>query len=76
MVAQWMPGGNMLGYVKSHPGANRLELVSLKHWRSDPPLTGPQLLGVTRGLGYLHYNEVVHGDLKSVRGVHSTFPPG
>jgi serine/threonine protein kinase len=26
------------------------------------------LVGVTRGLGYLHNNELVHGDLKSVRG--------
>jgi hypothetical protein len=27
MVSQWMPNGNILGYVKKYPGANRLELV-------------------------------------------------
>ncbi|KAF9646883.1 kinase-like protein [Thelephora ganbajun] len=48
MVSQWMPNGNMLGYVEQYPGANRLEL----------------LIGVTRGLNYLHINEVIHGDLK------------
>ncbi|KAF9646888.1 kinase-like protein [Thelephora ganbajun] len=49
MVSQWMTNGDILGYVTKHPGANRLEL----------------LIGVTRGLNYLHNNEVIHGDLKS-----------
>lgn len=30
--------------------------------------SGTQLLGITRGLNYLHSNEVVHGDLKGVSG--------
>ncbi|KAF9642156.1 hypothetical protein BDM02DRAFT_3070496, partial [Thelephora ganbajun] len=38
MVSQWMPNGNMLKYMEQYPGANRLEL----------------LIGVTRGLNYLH----------------------
>ena len=29
MVSQWMPNGNMLGYVERHPEVNRLELVGL-----------------------------------------------
>ena len=37
---------------------------------------GSQLIGVTRGLNYLHHNEVVHGDLKGVRGVSAVIIPG
>jgi len=48
MVSQWMSNGDMLDYVTRHPEVNRLEL----------------LIGVTRGLDYLHNNEVVLGDLK------------
>ena len=68
MVSRWMENGNMKQYIKKYGGVNRLELVSLMRWKFDPPLNGPQLKGVTRGLAYLHNNEVVHGDLKSVRG--------
>jgi serine/threonine protein kinase len=77
-----MPNGNLLGYIEKYPGANRLELVSLTHWQSTSALTGLQLVGITDGLGYLHSSEVIHGDLKGVRGVypavlldsHTTFP--
>ena len=65
-----MPDGSILGYVTKYPGANRLELVSLTHCKFNSALTGLQLVGVARGLGYLHSNEVVHGDLKSVREVY------
>ena len=37
-------------------------------------LTESQLVGVIRGLSYLHENEVVHGDLKSVIGVSFGLP--
>ncbi|KAF9789407.1 kinase-like domain-containing protein [Thelephora terrestris] len=49
MVSEWMKRGNILDHVKADPTANRLEL----------------LIGVARGLDYLHRNEIVHGDLKS-----------
>ncbi|KAF9642298.1 kinase-like protein [Thelephora ganbajun] len=49
IVTQWMPNGNVKEYVEKRPGVNRLEL----------------LIGVTRGLDYLHNNEIVHGDLTS-----------
>ena len=68
MVAQWMENGNILSYVTKYPGANRLELVRSERQPFDPALTGKQLIGISRGLGYLHGNEVIHGDLKSVRG--------
>ncbi|KAF9644938.1 kinase-like protein [Thelephora ganbajun] len=49
IVSEWMPNGNILGYITKYPAVNRLEL----------------LIGVTRGLDYLHNNEVIHGGLKS-----------
>ena len=67
--------GNILNYVTKYPGANRLELVRSERQPSDPVLTVKQLIGVTRGLGYLHSNEVIHGDLKSVRGEGPCWPP-
>ena len=74
MVSDWMENGNMLEYVKNNPDADRFGLVGLTHWRFGLPLIGSQLLGVTRGLGYLHSNEVVHGDLKGVRWIHPPLP--
>ncbi|KAF9789395.1 kinase-like domain-containing protein [Thelephora terrestris] len=49
MVSRWMEHGHILGYLGKHPEANRLDL----------------LIGVARGLDYLHQNDVVHGDLRS-----------
>jgi len=70
MVSQWMANGSVLDYVRRYTGVNRLELVRPTHRRSVSTLTGLQLIGVTRGLNYLHNNGVVHGDLKSVRAVY------
>ena len=67
MISRWMENGNVLSYVRKYPGTNRLELVRSECQPSDPALTKKQLIGVTRGLGYLHGNEVIHGNLKSVR---------
>lgn len=54
------------------PRSQSLEFgASQRHQRLDSPITGAQLIGVTRGLAYLHRNEVIHGDLKSVGGGHS-----
>ena len=31
MVSEWMENGDLLQYMRSYPGANRLELVGLVH---------------------------------------------
>ncbi|KAF9646884.1 kinase-like protein [Thelephora ganbajun] len=49
IVSEWMEHGDMHTYLKGNESADRVEL----------------LLGVVRGLNYLHSIEVVHGDLKS-----------
>ena len=66
MVSQWMVNGDMQGYVTRYPGVNRLELVRLTHGNPIVHSLFVQLVGVTRGLDYLHSNKVVHGDLKTV----------
>ena len=62
-----MENGTILEYAKRYGGANRLELVGLEVIRrSGSVLMESQLIGVTRGLSYLHGNGVIHGNLKSV----------
>ena len=58
----------MTGYIKKHPSADRLGFVSvpLPSWiMCLPP---HKLCDITDGLHYLHSRDVVHGDLKGVRG--------
>ena len=62
-----MPGGDLPDYIKKHPNADRVGLVStlllcLSHayshyWLSD----------VAKGLCYLHSCSVIRGDLNGVR---------
>ena len=69
MVSKWMSNGNINQFVKAHPEVHRLKLVR-------PPLSTPlpsfrqlkivQLMGVAKGLIYLHLNGMAHGDLKGV----------
>ena len=68
IVSRWMENGTLPTYLKKNPEVNHLHLVGPTHWRSGLPLTGSQLVGVSRGLRYLHDCDIVHKDLKGVRG--------
>jgi len=68
LISNWMPGGNLLKYVRTNPDTDRFKLV-----RAIPPVTivsrllVHQLHGAAEGLNYLHSRDVIHGDLKGVR---------
>ena len=67
MVSEWMVNGSINEFIKANRDANRFTLVGLP-FRSllRPALTLRQLKGVTKGLIYMHYQGMVHGDLKGV----------
>ena len=68
LISNWMPGGDLPDYIKKNPSADQLGLVGV------PPIvlshTYPrcQLSDIAKGLCYLHSCNVIHGDLKGVRG--------
>lgn len=66
-VSVWMPGGELLEYIDTHPSVDRLGLVGFDPIPLDGGLTLHQVSGVADGLSYLHSYGVVHGDLKGVR---------
>ena len=68
IVSEWMPGGDLTGYINANPHTNPVELVSLVFVPScNASLLSYQLVDVARGLKYLHLCDVIHGDLKGVR---------
>lgn len=69
MISEWMAGGNINDFVRTHPDENRLRLVSFPHQlrpRFSDNYVIIQLSGVSRGLIYIHEQGMVHGDLKGV----------
>lgn len=69
LISDWMPGGDLLEYIKNNPDAYRLGLVCahLTVINSDRTHRHDQLLNIADGLRYLHACNVIHGDLKGVR---------
>ena len=70
MVSEWMVGGNIQEFTKTHKTADRLQLVCCFigiHFTHCQLITRRlQLKGATTGLTYLHDQEIVHGGLKAV----------
>jgi serine/threonine protein kinase len=69
LISDWMPYGDLPGYIGKHPGADRRYLVwfiSTTSAQCDA-LTLCQLSDVAEGLEYLHSCNLIHGDLKGVR---------
>lgn len=71
MVSRWMENGNMLEYLRTKEQVDRVGLVSLpvSWWHlnnSQGFIADVQLIGITRGLQHLHFNHLIHGDLKGV----------
>ena len=68
IMSEWMPGGDLTGYINTNPHANPIKLVSLVSVPScNESSLSRQLVDVARGLRYLHLCDVIHGDLKGVR---------
>ena len=67
LISNWMPGGDLLQYVKKNPNTDRLGLVGVPPLVFIPPSLLLQLSDIANGLDYLHSRYVVHGDLKGVR---------
>jgi len=62
-----MSGGELLGYITTHPCADRLGLVGRHRVILDYEIDhAPQLSDVADGLSYLHSHSLIHGDLKGV----------
>ena len=68
LISNWMSGGDLPEYIKKHTDIDRLRLVGIPPVVFIPRLIQSQLSDVAKGLCYLHSCNVIHGDLKGVRG--------
>lgn len=72
MVFPWMKNGDILNYLSKHPNANRVKLVRphpLPNAGVQSLILSLQMLGVARGLAYMHQHEppMVHSAMQPVR---------
>lgn len=68
LISDWMPGGDLPTYIANHPNVDRVSLVGTPSTLLSQALIALQLTDVAEGLNYLHSCDVIHGDLKGVRG--------
>ena len=62
-----MSDGNLLQYLAKYPGANRVSIVSVPFvYRGQHAESVQKMIGVADGLSYLHFSDVIHGDLRGV----------
>ncbi|KZO92459.1 kinase-like protein [Calocera viscosa TUFC12733] len=69
MISPWMIEGNIMGFLKRNPDANRLRLVghSVPQNKSSKAYLTNQLWDIVKGVDYLHSfkpHKIIHGDLK------------
>jgi len=70
MVSEWMVNGSINQFIISHRDVNRFELVGFSFLSQPHSLLMATLLvqlqDVSKGLIYMHRQEMIHGDLKGV----------
>jgi serine/threonine protein kinase len=64
-----MPNGTLSTFLRDRPRADRTVLVWLVHCFLSQKADDLQIRDIVAGLRYMHLLGIVHGDLKSVRGL-------
>jgi len=68
LVSIWMSDGELLDHLGRNPDADRPGLVGVPVVMLSHAHSCPKLSNVAEGVRYLHSRNIVHGDLKGVRG--------
>ena len=68
LISNWMPGGDLQQYMKANLDVDRLGLVRSSRFYIPHAHSRCQLSDVAKGLCYLQACNMIHGDLKGVRG--------
>jgi serine/threonine protein kinase len=70
LISPWMKNGTIMEFLekRAHRNANVPQLVgpSLNFLKFYIFSMTPQLLEIAEGMEYLHYQDIIHGDLKGV----------